>query len=168
MDDLIFAADETEWITSDANTKPAPSAAHRLAANQHTVSPTNQLLPRRVQPLVPIAVHILPLKCLPCLDGPPRLRFDGQQCRVISERDGHACTPPMVCVYFERRSYEKNRLGMEMVLCVRFHSMPSDMTSHFLSVSSRARNHLPFCRCTHLQLSFARFVSSSVTAQIWN
>ena len=55
---------------SDANTKPAPSAAHGLAANQHTVSPTNQLLPRRVHPIVPIAVHILPPKCLSCLDGP--------------------------------------------------------------------------------------------------
>jgi hypothetical protein len=39
---------------SDANTKPAPSAAHGLAANQHTVSPNNQLLPGGFTLLYPL------------------------------------------------------------------------------------------------------------------
>ena len=80
----------------------------------------------------------------------------------------HACTPPMACVYFKRSSYQKNRLGIKpvldkvsfLILCVRFYSMsilPADLTSHFLLVSSRARNHLPFCRCMHLQFRPLRF-----------
>ena len=79
---------------SDANTKPAKSAAHGLAANQHTVSPTNQLLPRRVHPIVPIAVHILPPKCLPCLDGPSLCMASNvaSSLKGMGTESLHACT----------------------------------------------------------------------------